>query len=60
MGEIESSLKTKTNTLASLEQKEKKNEDLMRRIHEQEDLEYRKDVAEKVLRCILTILFCDS
>ena len=60
MGEIESSLKTKTNTLASLEQKEKKNEDLMRRIHEQEDLEYRKDVAEKVLRCILTILFCDN
>ncbi len=45
---INEDIKTKENTMSSLEQREKRMEDQLRRLEEQEKMEDKKSIVEKV------------
>ena len=49
MMSVNEDIKTKENTMSSLEQKEKRMEDILKRLEEQEKLEDKKSIVEKVM-----------
>ena len=57
MMSVNEDIKTKENTMSSLEQKEKRMEDILKRLEEQEKLEDKKSIVEKVIKDYFGITF---